>query len=495
MAYRYGNRDQLTFLPPSIEDYVAPEDPVRAYDAFVDTLDLEALGIELDPHKVGNSAYDPKAMLKLLIYGYSYGVKSSRSLEREVHHNLSFIWLMGGLKPDHKTISEFRRKNKKAISHVLKQCARLCIKLDLIAGNILFVDGTKIRANAASSQSHDRAYFEKRLVEIDKRIEELLAECDRIDQSEEGLGSSVAMDKELAKAQRLKAKVKETLELFKEDGPNKINQTDPDSRVVKSRQGSHASFNVQSVVDNENGLIVNAQAVSDTSDVNQFARQIDQANAVLGKNCEVGCADAGYADTEELVKIDEQGIKVIVPSQRQALHETEKPFAKSHFNYDKEQDCYWCPQGHRLKYVGTDSSSEKRHYQIHDRKVCHQCAHFGKDKCTTAKRGRKIIRGPLEEQKEKLEAQYEEEDSQEIYARRKARVEHPFGHIKRNLKTDAFMMRGLEGVEAETSLLATCFNLSRMITILGISGLIKKLSAISAPTLGEYAQIRAMYQA
>ena len=101
----------------------------------------------------------------------------------------------------------------------------------------------------------------------------------------------------------------------------------------------------------------------------------------------------------------------------------------------------------------------------------------------------------LEGQKEKLEAQYEEEDSQEIYARRKARVEHPFGHIKRNLKTDAFMMRGLEGVEAETSLLATCFNLSRMITILGISGLIKKLSAISAPTLGEYAQIRAMYQA
>ena len=495
MAYRYGNRDQITFLPPSIEDYVAPEDPVRAYDVFVDTLDLEAIGIELDPHKLGTASYDPKAMLKLLVYGYSYGVKSSRKLEREVYHNLSFIWLMGGLKPDHKTIAEFRRKNKEALSQVLKQCVRLCIEMDLISGNVLFVDGTKIRANAARSRSHDRAYYKKRLVEIDKRIKELLAECDRIDQHEEGLGSSVAMKKELAKAGRLKASVEQTLGLFEEGGPKKINQTDPDSAVMKSRQGSHASHNVQSVADDKHGLLVHAEAVSDTSDVNQFARQIDQANAVLDKDCEVGCADAGYADTEELEKIAEQGIKVIVPSQSQALHNPKRPFHKSHFTYDKEQDCYSCPEGHQLRYMGTDSSCDKRHYQIHDRKVCHQCPNFGKKKCTSAKRGRKIIRGPLEELKEKFEALYEEKESQEIYARRKARIEHPFGHIKRNLKTDAFMLRGREGVGAETSLLATCFNLSRMSSILGISGLIKKLKAISAQTVGAGPQMGALCQA
>jgi hypothetical protein len=104
--------------------------------------------------------------------------------------------------------------------------------------------------------------------------------------------------------------------------------------------------------------------------------------------------------------------------------------------------------------------------------------HFGQ--CTSAKGGRKIIRLPLEEVKEKLEVQYQEAASQEVYARRKARVEHPFGHIKRNLKTDAFLMRGREGVGAETSLLATCFNLARMITILGVSGLIEKLTALPA---------------
>ena len=160
---------------------MAADDPVRAYDAFVGALDLNALGIEMDPQKVGHSEYDPKAMLKLRVYGYSYGVKSSRKLERETHHNLSFIGLMGGLTPDHKTMAEFRRKNKEAVKKVLKQCVRICIELDLIVGNVLFVDGTKIRANASRSKVHDRAYYERLLSEIDRRIEHLLEETEGVD--------------------------------------------------------------------------------------------------------------------------------------------------------------------------------------------------------------------------------------------------------------------------------------------------------------------------
>jgi len=482
MAYRYGNRYQMVLFPQSIEEYVTQEDPVRAYDAFVEALDFNALGIEIDPKQLGNSQYDPRAMLKLLVYGYSYGPKSSRKLERETYHNLSFIWLMGGLRPDHKTIAEFRRKNKKALAGVLKQCARLCIKLNLIAGNVLFVDGTKIRANASRSQTHDQSYYERRLVEIDRRIEQLLEECEGIDQQEEGLGSCVAMERELAQAGRLKSKIEEALKTIKETGREQINVTDPDCALMHSVHGTHASYNVQSVVDDKHGLIVHAEAVSETSDVNQFARQIEQANEVLEEPCKVGSADAGYADTEELAKVNGQGITVIVPSQRQALHEGEGPFSKSHFRYDRDQDAYYCPEGHRLRYVGTDKSSGKRHYQITAGKICHGCVQYGP--CTTAKKGRKIIRLPLEEIKEKLEAQYEEAASQEIYARRKERVEHPFGHIKRNLKTDAFMVRGRSGAQAETSLLATCFNIARMITIVGIAGVIQRLSSLTVAAPG-----------
>src|SRR3972149_6847873 len=192
MAYRYGNRYQFGLFPQSIEDYVAPSDPVRAYDAFVEALDFNALGIEIDPNQVGNSEYDPKAMLKLFVYGYSYGTQTTRKLERETYHNLSFLWLMGGLKPDHKTIAEFRRNNKEALKKVLRQCARMCLKLDLIAGNVLFVDGTKIRANAARARTHDQAYYEQHRSEINRVTEQLVEECEKVDETEELTPSDVS---------------------------------------------------------------------------------------------------------------------------------------------------------------------------------------------------------------------------------------------------------------------------------------------------------------
>ena len=477
MAYRTGNRYQMALLPQSIEEYVPKDDPVRAYDAFVEALDLNKLGIKINPNKVGNPEYNPKAKLKLLVYGTSYGITSCRKLERATYHNMSFIWLLGGLKPDHKTISEFRRNNKKALKKILQQCARMCMKLDLIEGNVLFVDGTKIRANASVSRTHERHWYEEQFEEIDQRIEQLLAECEAVDQQEAHLGSFVAMDKELTKAENLKSTIESVLAEFEETERKKINQTDPDCANMRSIQGKHASYNVQSVVDDKNGLIVHTEAVSDPTDVNQFSRQIEQAHEVLKKQCNTACADSGYADTDELEKIDGQGIKVIVPSQRQALHDGEKPFSKSEFTYDSEKNCYYCPMGHTLRHVSTEKKRGRSQYQITDKQLCFSCQYWGH--CTICKTcGRRIVRLQNEVVREKLEAQYEEAESQEIYARRKARVEHPFGHIKRNLKTNAFLLRGRDGVQAETSLQATCFNIARMITLLGgVPKLIQKLRA------------------
>jgi transposase/ribosomal protein L33 len=403
MAYRCGDRYQMDLMPQSIAEYVGEDNPVRAYDFFVEALNFQQLGIDINLDKVGNSEYDPRSMFKLLIYGYSYGVKSSRKLERECYHNIAFIWVMGGLKPDHKTIAEFRRHNKKALKKVLHQCVQMCIKLNLIAGNVFFVDGTKIRTNAGRDRTHDRAYYEKLMSKLDSRIEQLLADCETTDQTEEGLFSYVVMDKEWTKSQNLKERIKEVLTSFESSERKHINQTDPDSSMMHSVQGSHTSYNVQSVVDDEHGLIVQAQATTDTNDSLQFARQIDQANALLDKPCKVACADAGYSDTVAMEKIDKQGIKVIVPSQRQALHEPESPFSKSHFTYDKEHDCYICPEGHRLLHSYTHKKKGKRQYRMEDKKFCHHCRHYGQG--TKSERGRNIIRLRNEDIKLKLEAQ------------------------------------------------------------------------------------------
>ena len=475
MSYRFGDREQNGLFPQCIGDYVKPGDPVRAYDAIVESMDFSQLGIELNEDKVGNPEYDPVAMLKLLLYGYSYGIRSSRKLERALHHNVSFMWLMGGLKPDHKTIAEFRRKNKGPLKKVLKRCARMCIKLNLIAGNTLFLDGSKIRANASIKNTWDKAKCERYLKKIDTHIEAILSECDKIDEREDGQESLVEMEKELKDKENLKSEVEKILKELEDEEEKSKNTTDAECTRINSIQGSHAGYNVQSVVDEKHGLIVNSDVVSENNDLNQFANQIDQANETLGKKCDTASADSGYANTDELEKIDKQEIKVIVPSQRQASNKKPKPFDKINFKYDQQRDCYICPEGQELRYSHFSKLENHKAYLISDKSICLRCFYFGE--CTKSKRGRMVTRLHNEEMRDKLEEQYKQPESQAIYKLRKQRVELPFGHFKRNLMVNAFLLRGLDGVKAEMSLLASCFNISRMITILGVEGLVEKLAS------------------
>ena len=475
MAYRYGDRKQRTLFPQSIDEYIPQDAPVRAYDVFVDSLEFAELGIEIEPNKVGCPQYDPKIMLKLLLYGYSYGVRSSRKLEREAHYNLSFIWLTGGLKPDHKTIAEFRKNNKASLRKVLKQCARLCVKLYLIEGNTLFVDGTKIRANASIKNSWTKERCDRHLKKIDKRIKEILSECEAADENEKDQLSLVKMKEELKDQDAFKSKVNNILNELKAEDKKSTNTTDTDCKLMHSVQGSHSAYNVQSVVDEKHGLIVNSDVVSENNDLHQFANQIEQAHETLDKQCNTACGDAGYADVNELEKIDSQGVKVIVPSAKQAEKvERSDPFDKSHFKYDKANDCYICPEGKVLGYSHTETKKRKRTYRAGG-SVCRTCKFF--QECTANLRGRTITRLLHEELKLKLEAQYEQPQCQEVYKLRKQKVELPFGHIKHNLKVGSFLLRGIDGVKAEASILSSCFNIARMISIIGVTGLITKLGS------------------
>jgi transposase len=472
MPIIYGDRDQLTLLPPSIENYVPKNDAVRAYDTFVDVLDLSTIKFDIPSNNMGRPKYDPKTMLKLLLYGYSYGIRSSRKLERACHHNLSFIWLAGGLTPDHKTIAEYRRKNKKLLQDIFKQCVRFCLKCDLIDGNAFFLDGTKVRANASLKNTYTKEKCMKTLSRIDEHIDTLLEECEEIDQQEADEGHHGKLKKELSNKQSLRSKVETVMKELDEEKRTSKNIVDTDCSNMHSVQGTNASHNVQAVVDGKNGLIANIDITSQGNDSQQFAEQITKANEVIGKKCESACADAGYANTDELQKISGQNIKVIVPSQRQALHKEQWSFSNENFTYDAELNQYTCPSGKVLTYRGLNRQNKTKVYHIIDANLCRQCQHFGV--CTKSPVGRKLARLINEEFKQMLEKQYLEPESQAIYKRRKELCEHPFGHMKRNLKLDAFLLRGREGVLAEISLLATCFNIRRIISILGIPGIMAK---------------------
>ena len=474
MAYRYGNRHQQTLLPPSIEDYVPADAPVRAYDAMIEAMDLASMGFVYDPHRVGNSQYDPKAMLKLLVYGYSYGVRSSRKLERECHYNLSFLWLTGDLKPDHKTIAEFRRLNKASLQKVIRHCARICIDLNLIAGNVLFMDGTRLRANASIENSWTVDKCRKSLADLDRRITTLLSECEAADQAESDQSSLVHLEQALADQTILKSRIEAVLACLEAEGKSSLNPTDADCVRIHSRQGSHAGYTGQIVVDDAHGLIVSSDVVAENHDSKQFVNQLEQANAVLDEPCKTACADAGYTDYATLSVVDREKTDVIVPPPQSTLEKAaENPFDKSHFAYDEQTDCFICPEGHPLTCKGVDPKKHSRSYYAGS--VCQKCTHFGR--CTTNRlQGRKVRRYDYEDLRTSLLERYRQPQARAILARRKGRVEHPFGHFKRNLQAGYFLLRGLAGVRAEMSLLAGCFNIRRMISLLGVAGMVSALA-------------------
>lgn len=470
MAYQRGERQQTNLFPASLEAYVGSEDPVRVYDAFVDQLDFAELGIVLDEQQMGPPEFDPGAMLKLLVYGYAYGIRSSRKLERAVHHNVSFMWLMGGLKPDHKTIARFRRDHREALKNVLRQCVRLCMKLGLIEGNTLFVDGTKIRANAGMRESWSAERCERTIREAEGRIEKILRDAEREDAAEEAKDSLVRVPGDLAEAKALREKVQTIYRELQGSTKKSLNTTDPDCRHVQGRQGTHAGYNVQSVVDDKNGLIVQSDVVEDVNDRHQLENQTKQANEVLGKPCQTVCADAGYDHNEDWKKVEEQGIAVVVKPNDQ---KPPGPFSKDKFTFDAEQDWYRCPVGNRLTYRSTSEHTHHRQYAIENAKTCRGCEHFSD--CTKNWSGRRVTRAPFEEIREIVQKRYESPAGQTIYARRQSRVEHPFGHIKRNLGVQAFLLRRLAGVRAEAALVSTCFNIARMMTLVGVGALLPKL--------------------
>ena len=227
-------------------------------------------------------------------------------------------------------------------------------------------------------------------------------------------------------------------------------------------------------------MIASGEAVSENNDLNQFHNQLSHASENIGNKPREACSDSGYISLKDLNQVPED-IRVVMPTQKQAQKENNlhplKPFGKERFQYDPDKDEYVCPEGKRLRHVGEAfSSTRKRAYKAAG-KDCRGCVLI-LGVCTTSREGRRVIRMAEESLKERLEDMYHSPKGQEVYRLRKQKVELPFGHMKRNLGAGQFLLRGKKGVDAELSLLSTCFNVARMMTIIGIPALILKLQGM-----------------
>src|SRR5580693_7115652 len=173
-------RDQLLLLPEAVDDYVGSDNPVRFIDAFVDGLDLAAAGfLRVEAKATGRPGYAPGDLLKLYIYGYLNRVRSSRRLEAECHRNIEVIWLLRTLKPDFKTIADFRADNRAAFKSVFRQFTLLCKRLDLFGRELLAVDGTRIKAVNNKDRNFTRNSLETFIKAADERLADYLKRLDR----------------------------------------------------------------------------------------------------------------------------------------------------------------------------------------------------------------------------------------------------------------------------------------------------------------------------
>lgn len=351
------NRNQLNMIPLSLDEMIAEDNSVRVIDALVDSLDIKALGFKYAlPKEKGRKPYNPEHMLKLYIYGYFNGIRSTRKLEKECKRNIEVMWLLDNLGPDDKTISNFRKDNKKAITEVFKQFSMLCSELGLYGKEVIAVDGSKFRANNSRRKNYTKNKVKKTLEyyeETAKKYIELLNENDEKEKNEKV--KKHTKQEISTKLEAAKKRIEELTEMAEEIEKNgEISITDPDAKHMSvSNNGTDIAHNVQIAVDSKNHLVIAVDVVSTPADQNQLHNMSSKAVEELGlKEDENGdlkkeaeekdiitvLADKGYYCGEELEKCRKDHIRTIVPKQKSGSRTGNEEYVKDNFIYDAQKD-------------------------------------------------------------------------------------------------------------------------------------------------------------
>ena len=286
MAHISGHdRSQTLLFPESVDDSVDPDNPVRFIDAFVEGLDLTVAGfVGVEPKATGRPGYAPADLLKLYIYGYLNRVRSSRRLEAETCRNIEVIWLLRHLKPDFKTIADFRRDNRAAFKPVFREFVLLCRRLDLFGRELLAVDGTRLKAVNNKDRNFTRASLAAFIELADAKLDDYLQRLDRSDGVEAATtGARVkGLAEKIAAVRARRARCQAMLERLEETGEDQISLTDPDSRAMAAHTRVAVGYNVQVAVDAKHKLLVEQQVTNQVLDMGLLTETATSAKELLG---------------------------------------------------------------------------------------------------------------------------------------------------------------------------------------------------------------------
>ena len=473
---RESDREEMLLLPEALEDYIGPENPVRFIDAFVGQLELKEAGFaRAELPETGRPPYDPGDLLRLYLYGYLNRVRSSRGLEREAARNLELIWLLRKLRPDFKTIADFRKENGPGIKKVCRDFILLCRKLELFGGELVAIDSTKIKAQNAKGRNYSAARVQALLREVEKKVGTYLEELDEVD-AEEGKQagperlSAAELEQKIAQLKQRKEQLKALAQEVEEKG--QVSLSDPDSRAMSMGHGSQVGYNVQVAVEAKHSLIIATEVTQTTSDLNSLGTMALQAQEALGREKRLSVvADKGYYNGKEILLCEEIGVAPYVAKPMTSANTARGLYGKERFKYDPQKNCYICPAGAELTYRFS-TNELGRAISYYETKACGSCAL--KAHCTRNKENRRITRLAGEEVQEKMAERVRK--NPHLMRRRKALIEHCFGTIKRSFGYDYFLCRGKEKVTTEINLTVLAYNLKRVCNLRGVQNLIAALS-------------------
>jgi transposase len=435
MGYIQGDgRNQGTLFPVVLDDFVPADHVCRVIDAFVEKLVMSELGFErAQAADTGRPGYDPRDLLKLYLYGYLNQIRSSRRLEAECRRNVELMWLLGRLYPDHKSIAEFRRMHRDAVTAAGAELVRFARSCGLIRGEWIAIDGTKFRAVASIDSTRERLALQRYLDSIEKADEEQQASIDP-------------------------SAVKTALEKLKQ-------HPEPEAGFMLVRQTALPAYNVQTAVDAQHALIVTHAVVLDAADSRCLKPMAEAAKRALGVDSFKIVADAGYSNGEHVAYCEAAGMMPHVPVMRTVNNQGDgNLFGRGDFRYEPDTDSYVCPGNKRLLRKNTNHKDRYIMYRA-STGDCGACPL--KSRCTQAPR-RGLARHLYEDALNRMQ----ERVTPEAMRLRRCTVEHPYATIKyRIFGHPRLLMRGLSGARVEIGIATMAYNLKRIMNILGATKL------------------------
>lgn len=478
MAY-LDTKDRFQFQMSSLEDCIEKENPVRFIDAFVDQLELPKLGFIVSDIKIeGRPAFNPKVFLKLYLYGYLNGIRSSRRLEKEAIRNIEVHWLLGQLQPNYHSIADFRKDNPKALKATFRLFVFFLKEADLIGGKTIAMDGTKVRASNSKKNNYNEKKIARHLAYIEEKTNQYLAQLDENDSNEQPENLKEVSQK-IARLKTNKIKYEALQKELDSSQEPQVSTTDADSRALLVQgQVVEVSYNVQTAVDEKHNLVVATHTIN-RNDRNAMSGIALETQSNLSQSSFTAILDKGYHNGREIEATQKAGINTIVcPPTIVNSNEygTTEAYMVAKFTYNLENDTYTCPQGSTLKTSGTwhKKTRERDSYNFNKYRTadCKTCP--VKHLCTgRASGGREIDRSQYAEAVEINRINYQ--TNRDIYKRRQEIIEHIFGTVKRQWGYNHTNLRGLEKVNGEMALIMTVYNMKRSFKILGIAKLLEKL--------------------